>query len=1028
MAVLDPVINFGKVEVSGHYSSSATSIELATDEGNKLPSVFPYNLIWFDPHTYPDPSDDPNREIVRCTAKSGDTLTVTRAQESTSASAKDNTGKTYQMILCPTKKLIDDIGEIFTDGYYAGGGDISVASGEGFIRSTDSATGELYYQSWSASTQTIPNNTTRYVVVQWNGGSPTVALLTSFPADVRTNIYLGEVHNLSGTLQIHSDPRPASDFANRIMNCWEDLIGTRVRSGEIVTDATPPSRKIAVSAGTLCDRFFRDISTAAFDSSAAGTFTTVYRDGSGEWTRTTGQTNWPNTKYDDGTGTLVTINAGNYANVFVIRGFNGNICVQYGQNEYANQSDAEAESTPSSRPEEYDEHGFYIAKITFQESGTVPLTITSIKPTMTITGTGSQTHNSLGGLQGGAVGEYYHLSQADYDARNTKIVLSASNNLYSTGTVVLSGGNNITVGTNGQTITISAFNQSIQTQNLVSVLGSTGNISFANSNGITFGGNLSTITASHNGITSQSIQTQSIVNSFVLSSNTAGVMATISTGAMTLAGGNNITLSQNGNAITISGANVGGAQTGISGIGGSDSTYTSGTVIFSGQNNITIGTSVNGASQYIRISAGAAAGDGVNIIAAGGSTANTTGTIVFSNSNGVSFGLNGATVTASCALTSQSNQALSGSNASFTFQTATFGNLNGMSFYTSNGSMVGSYTVPSQTNQTLSLAMIGNTAGNVSSMTVDARSLTVQGLGVASVGLSTSAGGSSILVSVAGAGADGYNSAQFAGTTANTTMPILWAGNSNGSGNITLGLTGSTVTGSAAAGGGGATISYWDNVYHGNSTIGGYIAGLAFTGSHRSLFVFPLQGYRPFPADITANTWNWNVYLSGSTATMSQVFTSALNIGIYTVNGSSLSLLNSCTGSFTKGPAATNNSTAFAGTRWFTIHSSQWSSQPVFKGGSQYYMAWFWSSAGVLNQSGSIYGFHKYSTLQRGGTVGVNPTGGTGTSQGWGPWYGIYTATTGAFPASIGSNQLNKIQANAGFNPQVIMNNMIATF
>ncbi|MDQ5972115.1 MAG: hypothetical protein QG553_274, partial [Patescibacteria group bacterium] len=39
-----------------------------------------------------------------------------------------------------------------------------------------------------------------------------------------------------------------------------------------------------------------------------------------------------------------------------------------------------------------------------------------------------------------------------------------------------------------------------------------------------------------------------------ISGNTAGAGALVSTGTMTLAGGNNITLSQAGNAITISGA------------------------------------------------------------------------------------------------------------------------------------------------------------------------------------------------------------------------------------------------------------------------------------------------------------------------------------------------------------------------------------------------------------------------------------------------------------------------------------------
>ena len=82
-------------------------------------------------------------------------------------------------------------------------------------------------------------------------------------------------------------------------------------------------------------------------------------------------------------------------------------------------------------------------------------------------------------------------------------------------------------------------------------------------------------------------------------------MAQVSSGTLTLAGGNNITLSQAGNAITISGAAAGGAQTAISGIVVSDTTYSSGTVSFSTRGT-SISSSVNGATQFIRLSGNAA--------------------------------------------------------------------------------------------------------------------------------------------------------------------------------------------------------------------------------------------------------------------------------------------------------------------------------------------------------------------------------------------------------------------------------------
>lgn len=75
------------------------------------------------------------------------------------------------------------------------------------------------------------------------------------------------------------------------------------------------------------------------------------------------------------------------------------------------------------------------------------------------------------------------------------------------------------------------------------------------------------------------------------STSAGGGYALVSSGTLTLAGGNNITLSQNGNAVTISAANAGGAQTGISSIAASSGTQTVGMVSFVNSNNITFGMS-----------------------------------------------------------------------------------------------------------------------------------------------------------------------------------------------------------------------------------------------------------------------------------------------------------------------------------------------------------------------------------------------------------------------------------------------------
>ena len=110
--LLDPIVNFGKVTVSTGYTNLDTVIVLTAGHGSKLPDPSmdgEFNLVWYDTSSYADSSDDQNVEIVRCTARFGDILTVSRAQESTLASSKNNSGSIYKMMLTPTKKTITDI-------------------------------------------------------------------------------------------------------------------------------------------------------------------------------------------------------------------------------------------------------------------------------------------------------------------------------------------------------------------------------------------------------------------------------------------------------------------------------------------------------------------------------------------------------------------------------------------------------------------------------------------------------------------------------------------------------------------------------------------------------------------------------------------------------------------------------------------------------------------------------------------------------------------------------------------------------
>lgn len=115
---LDPTKNFAKsvIATTGGINASATTLDVTTGDGSKFPDPATdgaFNLVLWDKATYPDPSDDPNVEIVRCTARSTDTLTITRGQEGTSGvSHEEGAG----VMLAITKKMIDDINNSFGGG------------------------------------------------------------------------------------------------------------------------------------------------------------------------------------------------------------------------------------------------------------------------------------------------------------------------------------------------------------------------------------------------------------------------------------------------------------------------------------------------------------------------------------------------------------------------------------------------------------------------------------------------------------------------------------------------------------------------------------------------------------------------------------------------------------------------------------------------------------------------------------------------------------------------------------------------
>jgi hypothetical protein len=615
----------------------------------------------------------------------------------------------------------------------------------------------------------------------------------------------------------------------------------------------------------------------------------------------------------------------------------------------------------------------------------------------------------------------------------------------------------------------------------------------------------------------------------------------VSTGTLVLAGGNNVTLNQNANSISIAGPSL------------------------SNSNGFTFGT--NGSV----VTASYAGGGSVNFSA--GTTSGNLASVNLSNANGVSFGLNAGTITASHnALTSQSAQALSASNGSFAFQTAGFSNANGVTFGTSAGSIMtasvntsyaasnhshgnptlnltnlsgttasasngltlslsaasqsvqtqsniqgiiangstnrtgdvsfansngvtfglsnntitASVAAAGQTNQTLGLYASGNSTGQSSSSTMDARSLSISAQGGVSAGfsggmmqmsapavsslsqtgiVSISRNGNTISIGAPAFSAGMSTGGNTSGTTGTVSNQLIFAGGNNITLSQNTGAGGNTISIIGGAGGGGGlalsanalissgtaslaasgaltasvngqtlnlSVPATSSIVGVNgitiSTNGGTISisgnGGAGGGGAVARWEHPTAVFTTLPAIVNNSLSLQHVYmpfnfsgtemkiggsLSMGTHTSASTGSATINLkmGIYTLSGSTLSLLNS--GSYSTGFGVSSNSTAsYNGMRQFAVTGS------FNLSAGEYWVGAILSTA--TNYASNPLGFTVYGNSAAPTAASnaiLSPFGSAITAS---PrdvflFQGMYGTTTTALPTAIQGSQINNSAA-----------------
>lgn len=625
------------------------------------------------------------------------------------------------------------------------------------------------------------------------------------------------------------------------------------------------------------------------------------------------------------------------------------------------------------------------------------------------------------------------------------------------GTVIFSNSNGLAFGMNGQTMTGSYTVPIVPAQFTggFSTNGNTaGDTGLVTARMVLIGGNNITLSGSTNAgsisVTisafNQTVQTQNL-HDVTLSGNTAGVMAHISSGTLTLAGGNNITLSQNGNAVTISAFNQ-TAQTFVAGIAAGGVTATSGTVIFSnsnglafglngqtmtgsytvptvpaqlsvgmstngntsgdtafvtgrfaliGGNNITLSGSTNAGSMSITVSAFNQSAESQSIgVSNLGNTSGTSGmasaaqvcyVIVASNGMIGSQSVNGASGTLSlinswstattisqvsnanaigadvgrfaqeghqhagvAAIAAGSNTGNTAGNTATQFGTWVIAGTNNITVSGSTGA-AGVHTIwlsaptPGAGAYSAGMTTLGNTSGNTG---LAGNQLVLVGGNNVTLSGSTNGGSMSITISGPNAGAfsagvsTGGNTSGNTGTVSNQVVFV-------GSNNITLSQStaagGATITMSGPTLPTAPTISAYANIPWGVNTGTGAMTHASM--SFNRAWVFPLTPPDDiFPGNMTVGTVLLNMSFSHTNSTASTASqSSTISFGIYQLtNRTQLTLVVSGSTSWGTGAANNSLSSLYNGLRWLTINSSLFNTSLTLSNQSYWGLLWFRSS------------------------------------------------------------------------------------
>ena len=247
-----------------------------------------------------------------------------------------------------------------------------------------------------------------YIVAQYNAGTPTTSIVTDYSTISFNDAFIqGRCCKDGADLCTIVSGMHVYNYPYRDIRRLQETRALEQASGLAMSN--PSDFYLKITPGVVYSNFER-FTIPAFDSSGTDTFSHVYKNDLGTFTRVDNLTQLNAYYYVGASGIPTAIGQNQFSVFWVYSRLDGKVIVQYGTNAFNSQSAAEASPIPEAPPK-FASMVLLIGQIVCKRSESQMFSMRSafIKkfiPAPVVT------HNSLSGMQGGDVDEYYHASQA----------------------------------------------------------------------------------------------------------------------------------------------------------------------------------------------------------------------------------------------------------------------------------------------------------------------------------------------------------------------------------------------------------------------------------------------------------------------------------------------------------------------------------------------------------------------------------------------------------------------------------------